>query len=130
MKFIGTISGTALDFGKREDAWNLFTQDRQGKKVLVSDIKPKRSNSQNAYYWLYLGVIESETGNGANELHEYFKRALLPPKFITVLEKEIKIPRSTSELTKAEFGEYMDKICSETGVPLPDPEEAGYITNY
>ena len=89
--------------------------------------KKKRSLTQNNYYWFYLEVVERETGNVAVELHEYFKRTLLPPKFITVMGKELKIPASTTELSKLDFGEYLDKICAETNVPLPDPEAAGYF---
>lgn len=69
---------------------------------------------------MYLELIEKETGNGANDLHEYFKRALLAPKWLTVLGKEIKVPKSTTELTKVEFGDYMDKIAALSGVAIPD----------
>ena len=88
-----------------------------------------RSLSQNAYYWAYLRVIEQETGHTADDLHEYLKRKLLPPRFITILDQEIKIPASTTKLNKHEMGEYLDKIAALTGVPLPDPEMAGYISN-
>ena len=102
-----------------------------GKKCLIEIPKSTRSLSQNNLYWHYLSVIEAETGNTAEELHEYFRRTLLPAKFITIeidgKNKEIKIPRSTTELSKIEFGEYLDKICAETNVPIPNPVEAGYI---
>lgn len=102
----------------------------EGKVFEIRMRETKRTMTQNRYYWLYLEVISAETGNGANDLHEYFRRALLSPKFITVMGKEVKMPRSTTELSKTEFGEYLDRICAETNVPLPDPEAAGFITNY
>jgi hypothetical protein len=105
-------------------------QDSEGKTFEIYRREAKRSSTQNAYYWHYLEVIEAETGNIADDMHEYFRRKLLPPKFIHVNGETVKIPSSTTELTKVEFGEYLDKICALTNVPLPRPEEAGYITNY
>jgi len=93
--------------------------------------KVKRTISQNSLYWAYLGIIESETGNTADDLHNYFRRKLLPPKFTTVMGEEIKLPRSTTELSKLEFGEYMDKIASLSGVSVPNPRDLeNFITNY
>lgn len=106
--------------------FNEFLKENEGKIVQVVKHVPIRSNTQNNFYWLYLSIIEAETGNNANDLHELFKRTLLTPKHITVLGKELKIPASTTELTKIEFGEYIDKICAATNVPIPDPVEAGY----
>jgi len=106
-----------------------FLQDNVGKKVTIQIIKPKRSDQQNAYYWLYLGVIASETGDDPNSLHEYFKRAFLPPRFIEVMGKEVKIPASTAKLNKSDMAEYLMRIASETNIPLPDRELAGYIIN-
>jgi hypothetical protein len=63
-------------------------------------------------------VIERETGQDTNDLHEYFKRTLLPPVFKTVMGKEFKIPASTKDLNKAAFGEYLDKIAAMTGMPV------------
>jgi hypothetical protein len=75
-------------------------------------------------------MIEAETGNNANDLHEYFKRVFLTPRFIKVMGKEIKIPRSTTDLNKAEFFDYLDKICAESGVAIPNPNELeGFIPN-
>lgn len=86
----------------------------------VERVKPTRSNNQNALLWFYLGIIATETGNNEDDLHEYFKRKFLPPRFVTVLKQEIKLPSSTTELSKNEFGDYLDKICALTNVPIPD----------
>ncbi len=70
------------------------------------------------------------TGENADDLHQYFKRKLLPPVFKKIRGEEIKLPASTTDLDKIAFGEYLDKIAALTEIPLPDPEAAGYISNY
>jgi len=82
--------------------------------------KPTRSNQQNSFYWLYLGIIEEETGNEANDIHEIAKRLFLKPVFKTIMGKEYKLPATTTKLSKTEFGEYLDKICAWSGVPIPN----------
>lgn len=66
----------------------------------------------------------------ADDVHEWAKRKFLPPKFITVNGEEIKIPSSTTDLDKVAFGEFLDKLSAEIGIPLPNVEEAGYISNH
>jgi hypothetical protein len=91
----------------------------EGHDFRIEKVTSKRTLGQNAFYWFYLNIIERETGSGANELHEYFKRTHLPPKWIKVLGKEIRIPNSTKELSKHEMSVYMDKIAIETNIPIP-----------
>ena len=99
------------------------------KCALCHRVLPKniRTLSQNALYWLFLDVIEKDTGNNASDLHEFFKAKLLPPKFIVIKGKkglhEVKVPRSTTELGKVDFGEYMDKISAMVGIKVPDPHD-------
>jgi hypothetical protein len=128
--FRATISDGKLSFGpiilsKFED----WLHANNGKHVSIDIEKPERSTSQNRYYWLYLGVIAQETGDNADDLHEFFKRKLLPPVFKKICGEEIKLPASTTDLGKGEFTEYLDKICALTNVPLPDPIAAGYLPN-
>jgi hypothetical protein len=54
----------------------------------------------------YLEVIARETGDNADDLHEFFKRKLLPLVFKTIRGEEIKLPASTTDLDKVAFGEY------------------------
>jgi hypothetical protein len=132
--FLFKSDGDGMDLGSDTNR-ALFRQDLKehvGKTYRIERVIPVRSMPQNALYWAYLGIVEQETGNNANDLHELFKRTLLPPKFITVMGKEIKIPKSTTQLTKIEFGDYLDKISAECGVPLPNKEDLeamGYISN-
>ncbi len=109
--------------------WQAWCEDHIGARVNIEEDKPGRSSSQNSYYWVYLHVIEAETGQNANDVHEWAKRRFLPARTIKVNGQELRIAGSTKELDKASFTEYLDKIAAEVGIPLPDPVAAGYISN-
>lgn len=123
----------SLDFGSEfnQARWKEFAEKNTGKTVRIELPEPSRTNTQNNFYWLYLSVIERETGNNQNDLHEFFKRQFLPPQKITVTingqEMERMIPASTTKLSKNDFGDYLDKICALTNVPIPDPQAAGFL---
>ncbi len=128
MRLTGRIVGKEMVFN--EITKLRFIENNQGKQIVVEAPRPVRSGQQNRYYHLYLNVISQETGNDADDLHEWAKRKFLPSRFIKVNGEEMRIPGSTTTLTKVEFGEYMERICAATEVPLPDPELAGFIVNY
>lgn len=95
--------------------------------VTVTDKAPTRSDAQNRLYWLYLTLIEEETGNDRDALHEHFKREYLklPPQIITKpdgTEVEVQLYRSTTTLSKTAFSEYMQKIERDSGVMIPEGE--------
>lgn len=117
------ISGKPHFAEQSEILFRQHLQEHEGAVYEVHQRTHKRTLSQNKLYWKYLGIIEDETGNNADYLHELFRRTLLPPKFITVMGKEIKIPMSTTDLDSKEFTIYMDKISAETQVEIPDTEE-------
>ena len=102
-------------------AWLDYLEKNDGKKLVVEVEleKSRRSLDQNAFYWLYIGVIEKETGNLATDLHELFKRKFLPPIPKKILGIEFKLPARTKDLSKVEFGEYLDKISAFTEIPIP-----------
>lgn len=90
--------------------------------IEITDRKPKRTEAQNRYLWVFYGDIARETGHSPEELHEYFKAEFLPAKTTEVFGKQVSIPPSTTNLTRIEFGEYIDKIASLTGVEPPPVE--------
>ncbi len=110
------------DFGSEynEARFRQALKENEGKVFRIEQEVSTRSLSQNKLYWKYLDLIEMETGNNANDLHELFRRTLLKPKVIKVLGREIVIPGSTTELKKHEFADYLDKISAETNIPIPD----------
>jgi len=88
--------------------------------------KQTRSNQQNRFYWKYIRILSEETGDNENDLHEFFKRKFLPPRFVRVLGREIKLPASTSKLSKKDFSEYIMRIEALTGILSPDTEKYFY----
>jgi len=97
-------------------------------KYKLSPLELKRTTLQNNFYRVFLMKIERETGNLADDVHEWAKRKFLEPRWIKIKEDEYKIPGSTTKLSKVDFGEYMDKISAETEISIPNPEEAGFYT--
>jgi hypothetical protein len=89
--------------------------------------KPSRSQSQTTCYWTYLTIIAIETGDDADDLHEFFKRKLLPPVIKTISREDIRLPASTTDLSKSDFTEYLDRIAALMLVLLPDLKAAGYL---
>lgn len=119
--YFATIKDGKLDF-EREKGLQFFLKNNDGKRVVVKISKAygQRSIKQNKLYWAYLNIIEAETGDNAVDLHEYFRRKLLPPQIIKVRNKEFEIPQSTTKLDKLVFSEYLQKIERLTGIPIPD----------
>lgn len=122
--FYGKAKNGELIFSNQK-AIRDFLCSVEDKPLVISIGKERdvRSDNQHRYYWFYLRLIANDTGHTEDELHQLFKRIFLPPTFITVLGREIKIPSTTKKLNKTEFGEYLEKINAETGIPLPDPKD-------
>ena len=121
--------GKAKDLAFKPDnqkLWMEYMEKNDGKSLVIEIDKEYgvRSDNQNRYYWKCLDIISNSTGYSSTELHELFKRLFLPPKIKNILGREVKWPASTTELSKVEFGEYMDRIQSEVstlGIVLPKP---------
>lgn len=110
--------------GKIPDVVMAYIKSQQGKMSLVlKEYKESRTLKQNRYYRAYLTIIANDTGDDEDSLHEYFKRSCLPSKVIKAIGKQIRIPQTTTKLTKAEFNEYIKKIELECGIPAPDPKD-------
>lgn len=99
-------------------------------KFQLEPVVATRTNAQNRFYWLYLGIIARETDNDPETLHEYFKKKFLTPLAGQIRGKdgthEIKMIPSTATLSKLAMGDYMTQIEGYTKVKIPNPEDAGY----
>lgn len=112
---------------------------RDGEEVtlMVHNRRPKRTEAQNRYYWgAYLPLIAEATGESDTEkLHEAFKGRFLVEGEIELFGKKVIITKSTTDLSKQEFYEYMRAIENLTGVTPPpvenywNPQESDLVDN-
>jgi hypothetical protein len=124
MKFFANKIKDSLEFESEKRWTDHISSLSEGRYTIeVLKYKKNRSGRQNNYYWLYLSVISDETGDDSINLHEYFKRKFLPPRFIKILGREVKLPASTTKLNSAEFTNYIMRIEAETGILSPDPNK-------
>ena len=139
--FLPKIIKGELYFGQdnNQGYWREFLKKNEGKTLRIELPQAKRSNQQNKYFWFYLSLIESETGNDTKSMHEYTVRHLTPKveKYIKLfkdgkwIEHRGMVGKGTSELTKLEMGDTLDRLCALVDVPLPDPHLLeNFIPNY
>ena len=98
--------------------------------ITVHENKPTRSVRQNSLYWLYLGLVATDSGHTPDVLHEFFKGELLgfdteTVTFANGASREVRTPKSTTRLSKSGFSDYMERIAEMTGIPIPDTSEFG-----
>lgn len=95
-------------------------KDGEKLSVAITNKKPKRTEAQNRYLWgVYYPEIAKQTGHSIEEIHEWAKGKFLTDRIIEVLGDKVRIKKSTTELSVVEFGEYIMRIESETGVQAP-----------
>lgn len=92
--------------------------------MILTNQKPKRTENQNRYYFgVYLPLIAEETGEqNIDRLHELFKSMFLTKEIVKVLGKDVRMKRSTTDLTVSEFIEYIMAIENETQIKAPPTE--------
>ena len=106
---------------------------RIDKDMLCEVRKDKRNRStvQNSYYWFLLTMLELDTGNDKDDLHEYFKQKYLM-NYITSLSfiSGVQYHKSTTKLSTIEMEDYLEKIrvfaSRELGCFLPKPNETEF----
>lgn len=92
--------------------------------VTIAQHKPRRTQSQNNYYWgVYLPLISQETGESdLDRLHELFKGKFLTREIVEVLGEKVRIKKSTTDLSVSDFGQYIMNIEDFTGIVAPPVE--------
>ena len=91
----------------------------------VEETKSGRSAQQNRLYWKWIGIIARDTGNDAEDLHEYFKQKFLTPRTVEIGEEFHEV-YTTKRLKVADMREYLDRISAFAngyGIYLPHPED-------
>jgi hypothetical protein len=104
-------------------------------KIVSQEI---RTNTQNAYYWTILeeyiqpGLYNQgyRSIKSKDDAHEFCRARYLRHPVVNEISGEIGgyITLSTSELTKKEFGEYLDEVIQMAseylGIVIPEPNKA------
>jgi hypothetical protein len=112
--------------------WLEVMGPHRGQRVAVTVERhhDRRSSHQNRWYWG--AIVPAVCGHLSKgrpfELHRSQVHYLLKSAFIGVEETALGVvPRSSRELTTAEFSEYCERIVShaatEWALPIPTPEE-------
>lgn len=111
----GGVRERAIEFLAGLDITKLY-------EVVIRIHKSKRTRDQNARYWAILGIVESETGHTANEVHEWCKHEFLGFDVIEIFGARVEIPKSTTGLNTKQFAKYCERVeawaVSELGVRL------------
>ncbi|MBO7323289.1 MAG: hypothetical protein J6U51_06890 [Bacteroidales bacterium] len=98
--------------------------------VEVKRHKQELTDPQRNLYWLWIGVIASETGNDRDMIHKVLKAKFLGWDETEVLGRVIKREKSIKPLGKDEMSAYMTQVdaymLNDFGIVLPHPEDLYY----
>lgn len=123
--FRGNIQNQCLKL-QDPDSFKSLIVSLDGKEVELTLGKKKdsRTLAQNSYLWVINTLISNETGMETDEVHTYLKERFAPKRKITVKGTETIIPKGTSQFTKEEFSDYIERIkrfaAIEMGIVIPD----------
>lgn len=107
------------------EKWSKFLNQFEGKKVTlkVEDKKPRRTDQQHRYYWVYLTHIAEQTGHDKEDLHELFKGKFLSTGIKDIFGERVRSKVSTKSLSVGRFVEYIMEIEDFTGIEAPDTRD-------
>ena len=85
----------------------------EGKRVVITidKVKSKRTAAQNRLWWMYIGILSDHLGYHKDEMHEICKfKFLKKEKLIEQTGEILEFVGSTTELSKGEFAEVVDRL--------------------
>ena len=138
METFFTIENGKIKEQTKFNKW--IAEHKEGRYLLKTENKNKRSGSQNAYYWAVVIPIILEHLREAgydeirtpNDVHEILKYKFLRKQIPNDQGEYVEMLGSTAQLSKKEFGEYVDAICKWVGesfsinIPGPGTQAALY----
>jgi hypothetical protein len=103
--------------------------------VTIEEVKPRRSDAQNAFLWavVYPSLLEGSNGllDGwkAPDLHEYFLGEMWGWETLEGFgRKRMRPIRRSSTMTKTEFSDYIafiEQKALDMGIAIPEPRYPG-----
>ena len=101
-------------------------------RILVIDWD-KRTIPQNSYYWgVVLDTLSKHTGHTPEELHD-MARYQFHFKLYRVKGEEVRIPQSTTGLSKKSMAIYLEQViawANQLGCRIPSPDELSEAAYY
>ena len=107
----------------------------EGKKYIgeFKQIQSKRTLDQNALFHLWCNVIESETGQSADDVKEYIKQKFMPAVTKQIFDLDVQIWR-TRDLNTLEFYNllrfFKEWAMDTLGIPLLTLEDRNFMEFY
>lgn len=101
-------------------------------EMLIEFTSTSRTDAQNRFYWVWMGIIGRHLGMRNEDIHKVFKEMFLPKEdyFVMIKKKQI---TSTTDMDKDQMTIYLDSIrqyaAEEMGISLPDAEEYKHKNN-
>jgi hypothetical protein len=89
--------------------------------LVVTAKRPKRSQAQNNFFFVYLDLISLSCGHTVEELHRWVKDCILGNGITEVFGYQVRMVGETSNLNISEFCEMMNRVHEATDIPIPDP---------
>ena len=91
----------------------------------------KRSIAQNRLMWLWFSYLESETGQPAQDIHDYYCLKFLPRDVIDLSTGVLtRVGGHTSTLSTQAFTDFLNRVHSdaatELGILLPSPDDPAW----
>ena len=96
--------------------------------IEVKPFKKSRTDQQNRYFWALCGLIADETGQDKEDIKDQLMHAMGHYRQKVVNGKPITVFRSTTTLTRDEFGELIEatqQLCEGLGIKYPQPSHYG-----
>ena len=92
-------------------------------QITIGKRQRQRSLNANALYWVWLTIIEEETGQDKNELHDFFKTKYLK-RTKEVFGEVHEVVESSALQDTFDFSQYISKVRlfaeQELNITLPD----------
>ncbi len=97
--------------------------------IEVKPFKKSRTLEQNSYFWMLCGLVADETGQDKEDIKDQLMHAMGHYRQKVVNGKPITVFRSTTTLSREEFGELIgaaQQLCEGLEIRYPLPAHYGY----
>ena len=117
----GKLATTLISQPLYQHFLNTYCKVGDDISVTFTAKRPKRSDSQNNFYHLYLDLVSLSCGHTMNELKAWVRETILGKGISEVFGEKIRMVGSSADCNISEFISMMNEIEEKTGIEIPDP---------